>query len=123
MEKVKAFIFRNDEEDDITVIMEDGGVAYFYNPEHSGCANYITDYHQNRITPETKLDNIWDELAEGKMYAKDWEGEPNRDEVIDDMINWLYCTTEAVEIVKVEMGELTEETFQQVKKQIIFEQV
>ncbi len=132
MEQIKAFIFREDNGDKtITVIMEDGGVASAYNPDDY----YRTDYYQDRITQETTLDDMWDELGEGKMYTKDWDG--NEDEnllidkpiteenfvtLVDDMIGWLYCSTEKFEIVKIEMGELTEETFEQVKQQLNLEE-
>jgi len=122
MKQVKAFIFR-DNNNCLTVIMEDGGVASAYKPD----SNYRTDYYQSRITTETTLDGIWDELAEGKMYGKSWDGseaelisEAN-ETLVDDMIGWLYVSTEEVEFVEVEMGELTEETFEQVKQQLIFE--
>ena len=91
MKKVKAFIFRASNE--ITVIMEDGGIASAYNPDGK---YYRTDYYQNRITTETVIDNIWDELAEGKMYFKLWDGyeaelitEAN-DTLVDDMIEF-HC--------------------------------
>ena len=115
MKKVKAFIFRASNE--ITVIMEDGGIASAYNPDGK---YYRTDYYQNRITTETVIDNIWDELAEGKMYFKLWDGyeaelitEAN-DTLVDDMIDWLYVSTGEFEIVKVEMGELNKESFESI---------
>lgn len=131
MEKIKAFIFREDNGDKtITVIMEDGGVASAYNPGDY----YRTEYYQDRITKETMLDDMWDELGEGKMYTTDWDGnedenilveEPITEEnfvtLVDDMIAWLFVATEKVEFVKIEMGELTEETFEQVKQQLILE--
>jgi hypothetical protein len=120
MEQIKAFIFRdNDSEKTITVIMEDGGVASSYNPDG---VYYRTDYYQSRLTPNSNLNTVWDELAEGKMYAKDWYNSESDERLVDDMILWLYLSTEDVEIIKVEMGELTEETFEQVKQQIKFEQ-
>lgn len=131
MEQIKAFIFReNDSDGSIHVIMQDGGVASAYNPD----TYYRTDYYQDRITPDVTLDTIWDTLAEGKMYNNDWDGsneerplineatEAEQNQLIDDMIGWLFCATEEVEFVKVEMGELTEETFQQVKQQLIFDE-
>jgi len=126
MTQIKAFIFRDkDGEGTINIFMEDGGVASSYNPDGT---YYRTDYYQNRITPETTLDNIWDELAEGKMYGKGWDGSEaeliteENDTLVDDMIAWLYASTGKFEIVKVEMGELTEEKFEQIKAQIIFEE-
>lgn len=126
MKKIKAFIFRDkeDSEGTINVIMEDGGVASAYNPDG---AYYRTDYYQSRITPETTLDNIWEELAEGKMYGKGWDGSEaeliteGNDTLVDDMIDWLFLSTEEVEIVKIEMGELTKESFEGIK--FNFEQV
>lgn len=133
MRKVKAFIFRAKDDDEGTtiVIMEDGGVANAYNPDEY----YRTEYYQNRITSETTLDNMWEELGEGKMYTTDWDGtndehelfvdnltQENFDKLIDDMIDWLYCSTEEHEIVKIEMGELTDESYEKVKEQLIFEE-
>lgn len=116
MKKVKAFIFR--ESNGITVIMEDGGIASAYNPDGK---YYRTDYYQNRITAETVFDNIWDELAEGKMYAIGWDGseaelitEANNT-LVDDMIDWLYISTSEFEIVKVEMGVLNKESFESIE--------
>lgn len=126
MKQIKAFIFRDDDSDGtINIIMEDGGVASSYNPDGT---YYRTDYYQDRLTPESTLDTMWDELAKGKMYAKGWDGseaelitEANNT-LVDDMIDWLYVSTERFEIVKVEMGELTEETFNNVKQQLIFDE-
>lgn len=133
MRKVKAFIFQDKDCADgtITVIMEDGGVATAYNPDDY----YRSNYYQDRMTSETTLDNLWDELGEGKMYWNDWNGEEgkgvlidkpltkeNLDIIVDDMINWLYCSTEEHEIVKIEMGELTDESYEKVKEQLIFEE-
>ena len=129
MTQIKAFIFReNDGDKTITVIMQDGGVATAYNPEAD---YYRTNYYQEKMTPDTTLENMWDELGEGEMYWADWDGkdEPlinkatteEENQIIDDMIAWLYIATEEVEVVKVEMGELNDETFNKVKEQLILE--
>ena len=73
-----------------TVMMSDGGVAYFY---HNG--DYmLTEYYQDRFIPEeTPLEEgqtMWDVLGEGKMYIKDWEAKQEiDDEMIQDAVDWL----------------------------------
>jgi hypothetical protein len=126
MEQIKAFIFRDKNDGELTVIMQDGGVASTYNPDDY----YRTDYYQSRMTPETTLDTVWEELGEGKMYTKDWDGndtllidelnEEKSEILIDDMIRWLFLSTREVEVVKIEMGELSDETFQRAKQQLNF---
>ena len=114
MEKVNYYIFRDGNSyEEVTVIMEDGGVATTYNPD-----DYCrTDYYQKRIAKETTRESIWDELGEGKVYNKDWDGDRTPlkieadDEVIIDMVRWLYMSTKAVEFVRNERGVLTEEAF------------
>lgn len=124
MKQIKAFIFRDKDSDkNVTVVLQDGGVASAYNPD----TYYRTDYYQDRIKPDSSLDTVWDELSEGKMYGIGWDGkeaelkEKSDEGLVDDMIQWLYISTEPFEIVKVEMGELTEETFNKVKQQLIFD--
>lgn len=123
MKQIKAFIFRNNDSDkNVTVVLQDCGVASAYN---SG-EYFKTDYYQSKLTSESNFDTMWDELAEGKMYGKNWDGVQARlkencdDDIINDMIDWLFVSTELCEFVNVEMGELTEETFEQVKQQLIF---
>lgn len=136
MRKVKAFIFQKKDSPDgtIDIIMEDGGVATAYNPDNY----YRSNYYQNRLNSETTFEDMWDELGEGNMYCKDWDGEigegegngvlidkpltkENFDIIVDDMIEWLYGSTgEQYEIVKIEMGELTDESYEKVKEQLNF---
>lgn len=131
-EQVKAYIFRGtDSEKELTVFLQDGGVACAYNPD----SYYRTNYYQNRITQETTLETIWDELGEGEMYWSDWDGSEEeyplideatteqQNQIIDDMIAWLYASTGEFEIVKIEMGEnITEEFFAQLKAEMVFDE-
>lgn len=126
MKQIKAFIFRNNDSDEnVTVVLQDGGVASSYY-----IGDYVkTDYYQSRLNSESSFDTMWDELAEGKMYVKDWDGIRNPikkdldNEIIDDMMNWLFISTESCNFIKrIEMGELTKETFEQVKQQLIFDE-
>ena len=66
-----------------TIRTQDGGIATcHHNGEHM-----LTEYYQNR-THEIKPN--WCELAEGKMYIKDWEDKQTIDsEIIMDALNWL----------------------------------
>lgn len=66
-----------------TIRTADGGIATcHHNGEHM-----ITEYCQSR-THEREPN--WEELAEGKMYIKDWEDKQSIDsEIIMDALNWL----------------------------------
>lgn len=115
--KVNYYVFReNDSDETITVIMEDGGVASAFNPDFY----YRTDLYQNRINKDTKLESIWDELSEGKMYCQSWDGEsfPLKteadDKLILSMLEWLCMSTEKTEFVAHEMGEMNDESFNKV---------
>ena len=85
--------------DEITVILEDGGVAcirYADEMEEGDGRTAVTDYYQSRFD-QTMIDeeNIWEELGEGKMYCKDWYGAKfDSKEVINDALTWLCveCT-------------------------------
>lgn len=74
-------------EKEFDVITEDGGVASisFIDGE------YQTMYYQSRINKDsTDVDgSVWDGLADGKAYIKDWEVVPTRDELIKDALGWL----------------------------------
>lgn len=112
--KVNYYVFMNSEGCDL--IVEDGGVASCHNAN----GYLVTDYYHNRITKQTKFKDIWDELAEGEMSYNDWDGskkdksykEKVDDEVIQDMIDWLYCSTENCTFVRNDMtGELNSKSF------------
>ena len=36
---------------------------------------------------------MWDKLSEYKVYIKDWEGEPTKEEMIKDALDWLVFTS------------------------------
>lgn len=116
--EVNYFVFKEQGGDNtIDIIVEDGSVATSYKPDE----HYRTDYYGNRITNETTFENLWGELAEGSMYhnGSKWEGkEPTEQDLIDDMLGWLYCSTEPVTLVKNDMGEMTEENFLLVKSKL-----
>ena len=85
--KAKIVFYLKDEAD---LYMSDGGVATFH---HNG-EGILTTYYQDRFIPEeTQLEEeqtMWDVLAEGKVYHKEWVGQHTiTDEMIDDAINWL----------------------------------
>jgi hypothetical protein len=29
-------------------------------------------------------------MAQGKVYFKDWDGSPTKEQVVEDALNWLY---------------------------------
>lgn len=83
------------------VIVEDGGIATC----HNNGEYLITEYYQDRIEKENVfVEDFWDILAEGKMYLHDWENKYEWDEeVVQDMLNWLYMATDEVEFVKCDL--------------------
>jgi hypothetical protein len=112
--KVKAFIFlhNKDEEDKVDVIMEDGGYANSYaryggiKDEYSLLTVYFGGRFKKGLTKENFSDQM-DEMDEAGFY--DWDGsekshpfkENADDEVIDNMIDWLYMATDEYEIEKI----------------------
>jgi len=69
---------------EVDVILEDGGVVCIrHNGEH-----VLSDYYQTRI--DVNAEDIWEQIGEGKMYCKDWEGEDIvTHDMILDALNWL----------------------------------
>jgi len=115
MDKVNYFTFKDEQDGDLVVIVEIGCIASTY---HNG-ESIRTEYYQSRIEKDTQFENIWDELGEGKMYGKTWsehqEEDPTDEELIADMLDWLYVSTGAYELVENKMGEFTEENFNKAK--------
>lgn len=67
------------------VITEDGGIASIQCCDQ----NYTTTYYQSRITDMPDGQNVWEYLAEGKAYVKDWDYDPSPEEALEDALNWL----------------------------------
>lgn len=86
---------------EMMVIVQDGGIATCH---HNG-SHIITEYYQDRIEKDNVgSEEFWDILGEGKMYIKDWEEKQEWDEeVVQDMLNWLYISTIEVAFVKCEI--------------------
>lgn len=74
---------------DFDVVTEDGGVANIY---FNG-DNFVTTYYQNRIK-DLKDDELWDYLADGKSYSKDWDEGTNLDTMIIDALAWLVTDSQ-----------------------------
>jgi hypothetical protein len=106
MRKVNYYVFKEKGgSHTIDVIMGNGGVATSYIPDGS----WQTDYYFDKINKDTTMENLWGILCEGKMECKIWEDTPTEDEMILDMVNWLYISTEPVEFVRNDMGEMTDD--------------
>lgn len=87
MEKIKYRVVF-DAEDEGFVLVEDGGVASW----HWSKNGYILmEYCQSRITEETTRDSMWDELAEGKQYCKEFPEDTSNEVLIEDALEWLVC--------------------------------
>jgi hypothetical protein len=95
---MKFRVILDTENEELTVITEDGGVACIRSAEMCDTALRLatTDYYQTRMTAlkDATPNNMWDLLSEGNMYAKDWaDKEYNNLDLIQDALHWL-CPTE-----------------------------
>lgn len=75
------------DQDSITILVEDGGVATIDFIE----SGYRTEYYQNRIDESVGSDDIWEVLAEGEMYISDDWTDPsvNVEMLIQEALAWL----------------------------------
>ena len=66
-------------EDEILVLTENGGVAMILADQSGGIDGVTakTEYYETRLSdiPHATEDNVFDKLAEGKLYIKDWKEE------------------------------------------------
>jgi hypothetical protein len=74
--------------DEVNVLMEDGGVVSLYRNEDDG--HWVSIYYQNRPTLFDKF--MWYELDEGKQYMKDWTETDLMPRMIMDALEWLRPT-------------------------------
>jgi hypothetical protein len=92
---MKFRIIFDDGENEITIITEDGGIACIretddLSPTEPRIA--VSDYYQRRLTSIafSESDNLFEHLAEGQMYHKDWpDVRYNSLTVINDALDWL----------------------------------
>ena len=66
------------------IFTEDGGVASV-----SCVDGYSTTYYQSRLTSSDNFETMWQVLAEGKAYVKDWPDEPTLEKLVQDALSWL----------------------------------
>ena len=108
-------IYLNIGSDEVTIITEDGGLACIREAEaisNVGDKDYeprvaTSDYYQRRIpnTPDelkefSECEDIWEYLAEGKMYYDDWPTQAfNSWEAIHTALQWLAPHEENYEFV------------------------
>jgi hypothetical protein len=84
---MKYRIINDGEEGEFIVLTEDGGCVAIH---HNG-DNIVSTYYQKRLTDIENPNEVWNELAEGKIYLKDWDIEPTREIIIKDALDWLVC--------------------------------
>lgn len=89
MKTIKFLVINAKSSDkDVTVVCEDGGIACLhFNGEHM-----VATLYQDRITPETDLENLFEELGEGKAYIEDFSGMEPTPQMIIHCINWLNAS-------------------------------
>lgn len=98
---IKKYAVIKESDTEMMVIVQDGGIATC---NHNG-SHILTEYYQDRIEKDNVgSEEFWDILGEGKMYLKDWEDKQTWDEqVVQDMLKWLYAATEDVVFLKCEL--------------------
>jgi hypothetical protein len=83
-------IVANTSENDVTIVCQDGGVAYLHNNGNHMLATLC----QERITVDTDFENLFETIVDFKQSIRDYtESEPTA-EMIQDCMNYLYSTTE-----------------------------
>lgn len=82
---------QTDIEMDFDIITEDGGIVSVH---HNG-ENLVSTYYQTRLT-DIRGGDIWDELAEGKAYVKDWDEDTEQDEIVRAALDWLVFPAPAI---------------------------
>ena len=82
----KFRVVESDDSDDVYIVTEDGGVAFFYMEGDT----IVTEYYKERITKDS-ID--LSELDEGAQCYKDWKVEPSIEEIVEDALVWLSPTT------------------------------
>lgn len=85
MKNKHTFILNRGHEDN-DLFAPDGGVAVIrFNGEMM-----LTDYYEDRIKSTWDQEDIWENLAEGKMFCKEWPGKYELTaEMLDDAVEWL----------------------------------
>ncbi len=89
-------------EDEIIVIVEDGGIATIREVEEldeGDGRQATTDYYQDRLTKEMIADDdVWGNLGNGNMYWNDWKTPFNNPEHIVDALEWLCVGEDNFEV-------------------------
>jgi len=80
---VNVLVLTNNQDDDVSIIVEDGGYATF----HNNGEGMLATYHQSRLVNQ---EDIYAETDEGKQYNRDnvdvWTVTP---EMIIEALKWL----------------------------------
>tara|TARA_R110001606_G_scaffold203594_4_gene351694 strand:- start:103 stop:459 length:357 start_codon:yes stop_codon:yes gene_type:complete len=85
---MKALIIKDTRDNEVTIFLSDGGVSSI----HDTGEYFLAEYYQSRIDLDQLEDEgyeFWEELAEGKMYCKEYPVENVTEKMIDECINWL----------------------------------
>ena len=87
----------NLDENELVVITENGGVVCIRTPKCDNDTDVvaISEYYQSYITDEMTSTNIFDILADGKVYYNDWNNTQcsghTDEKLVGDALNWLGC--------------------------------
>jgi hypothetical protein len=88
---MKYRVIKNDKDKTIDVFTEDGGFVEIYHNETC----YISNMHSMRLTDVDKSDYpmLWEKLAEGNNWSKEWSDSDTEDEMIAHALYWLVMPT------------------------------
>ncbi|MEJ2250147.1 MAG: hypothetical protein P8Y97_10855 [Candidatus Lokiarchaeota archaeon] len=91
----------NDEQNiiDLDIFLEDGSVAYFYNDPGYILLNLFQSRLDKNLRGIKNYVDIWDNLAEGKVYLKDYPiMQSINSKMILEALNWLRFPNNGFEI-------------------------
>ena len=82
-------IVANTSENDVTIVCQDGGVAYLHNNGNHMLATLC----QERITVDIDFENLFETIVDFKQSIRDYtESEPTA-KMINDCMNYLFVST------------------------------
>jgi len=91
-DKVKYRVIDNG--DEITVLLEDGGIAEIREVGEmiqGDGRQSVTEYYQSKFTGKdlASEESVWEKLSLGDMYYNNWKTPYNDQTHIEDALNWL----------------------------------
>ena len=83
------------EHDEYVIMTENNGVAVVRQIE----SGMTTEYYKRRANTDLSNDEMWEELLEGEVVYKNWNGAYDLTmEMIRDAVAWLGCNSDIMNV-------------------------